>query len=207
MGDKSSDKIGSDQTIGYNPSQQIKMQSSIASTDMISVEASTLFITPPSLATTVIQMYTSSETKCRGDTLQFSKKAETDERGKIEINEQQKLVCELCFVENDNVSNETEEQYANSTRGLPWNLEENYNKVKPAGTECLAQNNNKCCAFSGCLKTSKKGGKYISHGRGTRCSVADCSKSALKGGKCASHGGGTRCSVAECVKFAQKGGT
>merc|ERR1711957_1008146 len=102
--DKSSDKIGSDQTIGYNPSQQIKMQSSIASSDMISVEASTLFVSPPSLATTVIQMYTSSETKSvRGDTLQLSKKAETDERGKIKINEQQKLVCERYFVENDNI--------------------------------------------------------------------------------------------------------
>merc|ERR1711957_869431 len=113
--DASSDKIGSDQTIGYNPSQQLQMQSSIASYDMISVEDSTLFVTPPALATTVIQMYTSSETKSvRGDILQLSKKAETDEREKLKISEQQKLVCELCFVENANISNETEEQNANS---------------------------------------------------------------------------------------------
>merc|ERR1711957_1143884 len=170
--DKSSDKIGSDQTIGYNPSQQIQMQSSIASSDMISVKASTLFATPPSLATTVIQMYTSSETKSvRGDTLHLLKKAETDERGKIKINEQQKLVCELCFVENDNISNETEEQYASSTRGLPWNLKENCSKVKAAGKECMAQNNNKFCAFRGCLKIALKGGKCISHGGGIRCSL------------------------------------
>merc|ERR1711957_576335 len=205
--DKSSDKIGSDQTIGYNPSQQIQMQSSIASSDMISVEASTLFVTPPSFATTVIQMYTSSETKSvRGDTLQLSKKSETDVRGKIKINEQQKLVCELCFVENDNISNETEEQYASGTRGLPLNLKENCSKVKPPGTECLAQNNNKCCAFKECLKMAKKGGKCISHGGGLRCSVAECSKIALKGGKCFSHGGGTRCSVAECSKVVKTGG-
>merc|ERR1711957_938398 len=205
--DKSSDKIGSDQTIGYNPSQQIQMQSSIASSDMISVKASTLFATPPSLATTVIQMYTSSETKSvRGDTLHLLKKAETDERGKIKINEQQKLVCELCFVENDNISNETEEKYASSTRGLPLNLKEKCSKVKPPGTECLAQNNNKLCAFSGCLKIAKKGGKCFSHGGGTRCSVAECSKIAKKGGKCAFHGGGTRCSIAECSKSVQKGG-
>merc|ERR1711957_883281 len=205
--DKNSEKIGSDQTVGYNPSQQIQMQSSIASSDMISVEASMLFVTPPSLATTVKQMYTSSETKSvRGDTLQFSKKAKTYVRGKIKKNEQQKLVCELCFVENDNTSNETEVQNANSTRGLPWNLKENCSKVKPPGTKCLAQNNYKFCAFSGCLKMAKKGGKCISHGGGIRCSVAECSNSAKKGGKCISHGGGTRWSVAECSKTAKKGG-
>ena len=97
----------------------------------------------------------------------YQKKSETDERGKIEISEQQKLVCELCFVENDNISNETEEQYENSTRGLPWNLKGNCSKVKPPGIECFAQNNKKCCAFSGCLKNAKKGGTCISHGGGT----------------------------------------
>merc|ERR1711957_1138686 len=113
-----------------------------------------------------------------------------------------KLVCELCFAENDNISNETEEQNANSTRGLPWNLKENCSKVKPPGTECLAQNIYKYCAFSGCFKIKKKGGNCFSHGGGTRCSVAECSKSALKGGICASHGGGTRCSIAKCSKSA-----
>merc|ERR1712160_199312 len=144
--DASADKVGSDQTIGYNQSQQIQMQSSIESLDMISVEASTLFVTPPSLATTVIQMYTSSETKSvRGDTLQLSKRSETDEKEKTEISEQQKLVCELCVAVDDNIFSETEEQYANSTRGLPWNLKQNFGKVKPAGTECLAKNNKKFC--------------------------------------------------------------
>merc|ERR1712160_29059 len=173
----------------------------------INVEASMLFVTSPSLATTVIQTYASSETQpFTGDTLQFTKKAETDEKEKNEISEQQKLVCGLCVAVDDNISSETEEQYANSIRGLPWNLKENCSKVKPPGTECLTQNNNKCCAFKGCLKMAKKGGKCISHGGGLRCSVAECSKSALKGGKCFSHGGGTRCSVVECSKIAKKGG-
>jgi len=68
------------------------------------------------------------------------------------------------------------------------------------------QNNRKLCAFIGCSKLARKGGKCISHGGGTRCSVAECSKGAEKGGKCISHGGGKRCSVAECSKSAQKGG-
>merc|ERR1711957_768662 len=96
--DKSSDKIGSDQTIRYYPShqtsqshvthdlEQIYMQSSIASSDMSSVATPMLFATPPFLATTVIQMYTSSETKIfTGDALQLTKKAEPDEKEKIEI--------------------------------------------------------------------------------------------------------------------------
>merc|ERR1740139_1704684 len=217
--DKSSDKIGSDQTIRYYPShqtsqshathdlEQIHMQSSIASSDMSSVATPMLFTTPPFLATTAIQTYTSSETQFfTGDTLQFTKKAETDEKEKNEISEQQKLVCELCVAVDDNIFSETEKKYENSTRGLPWNLKQNFCKVKPAGTECMAKNNNKFCAFSGCLKTAKKGGKCVSHGGGIRCSVAECSKSAQKGGKCFSHGGGTRCSTAECSKYAQKGG-
>merc|ERR1711957_751656 len=96
--DKSSDKVGSDQTIRHYPShqisqshvthdlEQIHMQSSIASSNMSSVATPMLVATLPSLATTVIQTYTSSETKIfTGDALQLTKKAEPDEKEKIEI--------------------------------------------------------------------------------------------------------------------------
>ena len=126
------------------------------------------------------------------------------EKEKIEISEQQKLGCELCVAVDDNIFRETEEQYANSTRYLLWKLKEKCSKVKPAGKECMAQNNSKFCAFNGCLKNAKKGGKCASHGGGKRCSTAECLKFAWKGGKCQSHGGDTLCSVAKCSKISRK---
>merc|ERR1711957_653357 len=82
--EKRSDKVGSDQTVRYYPPhqtnqshvthdlKQINMQSSIAYSDKSCVATPMLFATPPSLATTVIQTYTSSETQSfTGDTLQI----------------------------------------------------------------------------------------------------------------------------------------
>eukprot|EP00588_Corethron_pennatum_P031649 CAMPEP_0194346164 /NCGR_PEP_ID=MMETSP0171-20130528/105271_1 /TAXON_ID=218684 /ORGANISM="Corethron pennatum, Strain L29A3" /LENGTH=372 /DNA_ID=CAMNT_0039113253 /DNA_START=373 /DNA_END=1488 /DNA_ORIENTATION=- len=122
------DEVRSDQTMGCNPSQQThqshvpnveRMQmcsdASSSSLDIISVGTSALPSMPPPLATTVIQALTSSETPSFiADTLQLSNKAESNEGGEIQINEQQMMVCEPCLIVNGNISTETEEQYTNS---------------------------------------------------------------------------------------------
>eukprot|EP00588_Corethron_pennatum_P003599 CAMPEP_0194298914 /NCGR_PEP_ID=MMETSP0169-20130528/60432_1 /TAXON_ID=218684 /ORGANISM="Corethron pennatum, Strain L29A3" /LENGTH=878 /DNA_ID=CAMNT_0039048961 /DNA_START=235 /DNA_END=2872 /DNA_ORIENTATION=- len=224
--DKKPDAVKSDQTFRCNLSQQTSQSlvasdvkqtemhnvASFSAFDMISAGNSRLFSMPSLLATTVIQPCTSSETpSSTADTLQLSNKAE-NEGGKVKINEQQKMVCELCVIVDDSTSTEAEEQCTNSTKLLPDKLKENNSTVAEC-SQC-AKKGGKSHSRGGdigysvaeCSKYAKKGGACLSHGGGTHCSIADRSKSALKGGKRKFHGGGSRCSMAECSKCVAKGG-
>eukprot|EP00588_Corethron_pennatum_P003067 CAMPEP_0194298786 /NCGR_PEP_ID=MMETSP0169-20130528/60359_1 /TAXON_ID=218684 /ORGANISM="Corethron pennatum, Strain L29A3" /LENGTH=605 /DNA_ID=CAMNT_0039048811 /DNA_START=728 /DNA_END=2546 /DNA_ORIENTATION=- len=222
--DKKSDAVNSDQTLGCSPEQQtcqslavpdVKQTqmhnvASFSALHMVSVESSGLFSKPSPLATTVIKAYTSSETpRSIADTLQLSNKAENDKGGKARINGQQKMVCELCAIVEDNTFTETEEQSTNSTsvsHGCTLCSVAECLKSALKGGKCFSHGGGTRCSVAECLKFAQTGGKCISHGGGTRCSIAECSKAALKGGKCFSHGGGHRCSVAECSKPAKTGG-
>ena len=162
--DKMLDAVRSDIIMKYNPSQQkrqshveqmhMRSVASSSSLNIISVGTTLLPSMPSPLATIVIETCTSSETPSFvADNLQLSNKAES-EGGGIEINEQQKIVCEPCLIINDNISTETEEQYTTSIRDLSEKLKENNSVVIHSGTECTAQNNKRCCIYSMREKTS-----------------------------------------------------